>query len=62
MVLKFWSDQTLRINVDGPDGAHSLTVDKPFALVGGDTRSDIVLADDCIPNRKLYLQATADGR
>ena len=32
MVLEFWSEQTLRISVDGPDGSRSLTVNKPFAL------------------------------
>jgi hypothetical protein len=61
MALEFWSEQTLQISVDGPDGSSNLTVEKPFALVGGDARSDIVLPDDSIPNRKLYLQATPDG-
>jgi pSer/pThr/pTyr-binding forkhead associated (FHA) protein len=61
MVLELWSEQTLRISVEGPDGSSRVTVDKPFALVGGDDRSDIVLTDESIPSRKLYLQATPEG-
>ncbi len=58
---EFWCQQTLRISVAGPDGSTSLVVDKPFALVGTDARSDIILPDQCVPARKLYLHATPDG-
>ncbi|HVC97758.1 MAG TPA: FHA domain-containing protein [Pirellulales bacterium] len=46
----------------GPDGSQrEFSLRKPFALIGGDPRADVVLNEGSPPPCGLYLHATNDG-
>jgi hypothetical protein len=57
-----WSAQHIVVEVDGPEGTHrEILVDKPFARVGRDQRSEVPLADGNVLPCHLYLHATEQG-
>jgi hypothetical protein len=56
----YWSDRSLVITVNGPDGSSSVCIAKPFARVGSHKSSEIVLPKD-IPSRWLYFHASQEG-
>jgi pSer/pThr/pTyr-binding forkhead associated (FHA) protein len=59
---RLWSAQRIAVEVDGPEGAHrNVLVDKPFARVGRDQRSEVPLSDGSVLPCHLYLQATEEG-
>lgn len=49
----------LRIVVDGPRGAGPRTLPQPFAVLGRDSRADLMLDDDRVSRRHVYLQGVA---
>lgn len=58
----FWCNRGMVISVQAADGTIlSGEVDKPFARVGGEAASEVVLPGEGIPLRSLYLHATDDG-
>lgn len=61
MRSRFWCDQELLVEVDGPQGRSCLTVKKPFARVGSHKSSEVVLSDYRVARRSLYFHATDEG-
>ena len=49
--------EPLRIVVDGPTGAGPRTLPQPFAVIGRDNRADLILDDERVSRRHVYLQA-----
>ena len=58
---KYWCRCRLIFDIEGPLGSWQAKVDKPFARVGSDTRSEVALPDADVPARCLYLHATEAG-
>ncbi|HEV3345133.1 MAG TPA: hypothetical protein VG125_32450, partial [Pirellulales bacterium] len=56
-----WSAQRLAVEVDGPDGHLEVLVDKPFARVGRDQRSEVPISDGRLFPCHVYLHATDEG-
>ncbi|MDD4269879.1 MAG: hypothetical protein PHN77_16755, partial [Thermoguttaceae bacterium] len=57
----YWCDQRLIVTVDGPDGCRSITLNKPFARIGGRAPAEIVLPAETFPRRWLYLHGSTHG-
>jgi hypothetical protein len=59
---KLWCGHHIALRVDGPDGLHrEILVEKPFARVGRDQRSEVPLFDRLLFPCHLYLHATDEG-
>ncbi|MBI3468492.1 MAG: FHA domain-containing protein [Planctomycetes bacterium] len=57
-----WCERGILVSVRDPDGnVKSVQLEKPFARIGSDYRSDVVLEDGDIPSRAVYLHATEEG-
>jgi pSer/pThr/pTyr-binding forkhead associated (FHA) protein len=61
MAAEYWCDLGLEITVEGPDGRSSVRVEKPFARIGRNRSSEVVLPTKDVPGRALYLHATESG-
>jgi FHA domain len=59
--MEYWCQRRLVITVEGPQGCSSCALDQPFARIGADAASDVVLAGDQLERRCLYLHATDQG-
>jgi hypothetical protein len=57
----YWCDQRLIVTVDGPDGCRSITLNRPFARIGGSAPAEIVLPGGTVPRRWLYLHGSPHG-
>ncbi len=53
--------EALRIVVEGPRGGagEPRTLPQPFAVIGRDNRADVILDDERVSRRHVYLQAVA---
>ena len=59
---RLWCRRPVQLSVRGPDGSQrEFSLRKPFALIGGDPRADVVLNEGSPPPCGLYLHATNDG-
>lgn len=61
VAARYWSDQRLVVHVEGPGGARTVRLDKPFARIGRDPRCDVVLDGSVKARVAFYLHATNDG-
>lgn len=57
----YWCDQRLIVTVDGPDGCRSITLNRPFARIGGSAPAEVVLPGGIVPRRWLYLHGSTHG-
>ncbi len=51
--------EPLRIVVEGPRAAGPRTLPQPFAVIGRDSRADVMLDDERVSRRHVYLQVVA---
>jgi pSer/pThr/pTyr-binding forkhead associated (FHA) protein len=57
-----WCERGILVSVRDFNGnLTTVQVDKPFARIGTDYRSDVVLEEGDVPSRAVYLHATDDG-
>jgi pSer/pThr/pTyr-binding forkhead associated (FHA) protein len=56
-----WCDKGIVVSVQGPNGLHSQTIEKPFALIGSHPTADVALPDPRVAMRDVYLHATEAG-
>src|SRR5688572_23756549 len=56
-----WCTQHLIVTVDSPSGSRESPIAQPFARVGSDPRSEVVIEDASVAPRSLYLHATDEG-
>lgn len=59
--MSYWCGQQLAITLDGPSGRSEFTLAQPFARVGSHPQADVVIDDESVAPRCLYLHATDDG-
>ena len=58
---EFWCARRLVVTVEGPQGRSVVPLARPFARIGREARSDIVLNSPWVARRSLYLHATDEG-
>ena len=56
-----WCERRLVVRIHGPQGARTLDLQQPFAVIGSDPAADIHLADDAVARRHWYLHAVDEG-
>ena len=56
-----WCNRQISVRVEGPDGEWTVDVGKPFARIGSDARSDVILDGAGLPRLSHYLHATERG-
>jgi hypothetical protein len=57
-----WCGRGISLSVRDPNGVvKSIQLAKPFARIGSDYRSDVVLEEGNVPSRAVYLHATEEG-
>lgn len=56
-----WCQHGLAISVEGPQGAWSTTVERPFARISAQNGAEVVLPDPRVGSRGIYLHATDAG-
>jgi len=61
MSQRYWSDLTLSITVDGPQGERTVVVEKPYARLACHPAADVHLPDANPDDHGLYLHACGDG-
>jgi pSer/pThr/pTyr-binding forkhead associated (FHA) protein len=59
--MSYWCSQQLVVTLDGPAGRTEHVVPQPFARVGSDPQADVVIDDESVAPRCLYLHATDEG-
>ena len=59
--MSYWCGQQLVVTLDGPSGRSELTLTQPFARVGSHPQADVVIDDESVAPRSLYLHAIDDG-
>lgn len=58
---QFWCSRRLLVTIDGPQGKSVVPLSRPFARIGRQAGSDIVLNSPWVAKRSLYLHATDEG-
>ncbi len=58
---QFWCSRRLLVTVEGPQGKTVMPLARPFARIGRQPGSDIVLSSSWVAKRSLYLHATDEG-
>ena len=53
--LSYWTKQTLRLEISGPDGQQILELNQPFARIGAHPLSDVYLDQPGIKQKQWYL-------
>jgi pSer/pThr/pTyr-binding forkhead associated (FHA) protein len=59
--MSFWCGQQLVVTLDGPSGRSEYSVAQPFARVGSHPDADVVIDDESVAPRCVYLHATEEG-
>jgi len=59
--MDFWCSEHLVVTVDGPGGRALVSLEKPFALVGGHPSADVVIPGPEVAQRALYVHAAQGG-
>ena len=57
----FWTSRRLLVTVEGPQGRSAVPLARPFARIGRQSGSDIVLDSPWVSKRSVYLHATDAG-
>ena len=56
-----WCTRRLMVTVEGPQGKSVVPLSRPFARIGRQSGSDIVLDSPWVSKRSVYLHATEEG-
>lgn len=59
--MSYWCGEQLVVTIDGPAGRSVVSLAQPFARVGSHPAADVVLQDESVALRCVYLHATQAG-
>jgi pSer/pThr/pTyr-binding forkhead associated (FHA) protein len=58
---QLWCNRQLHLAIEGPQGRSEVVIGRPFARLGRNPASDVVLDSPWVAKRSLYLHATDEG-